>query len=197
MNATNNTTTTNNVTFTRYAGRWAIRVPRKSPLMTGDVVTVHRANGTTSIEVLGALCSAFRWGNVYEIGTLDDNTHAIIAPALDDSVADALRNDVPDNMTNVPRCDDPKPANVPTTRYHIKTDELVYNDLSRTFVAEISDLAAMHNHVWGETINVLNPKTGNVVAFNYVRTDRDREGDVTAWEYHHDPLGLRLVIIND
>jgi hypothetical protein len=44
---------------------------------------------------------------------------------------------------------------------------------------------------------MISAKTGAIATFAYRRVDRDAEGEVTAWEYACDALGLRLHVLND
>ena len=78
---------------------------------------------------------------------------------------------------------------------HINTDRFNYRD--GTFTAMISD---MGNFVVSE-FQLISQRTGKAVAMIGVAQHKDREGDITHWEYKpRDPSESRfknLIIFND
>jgi hypothetical protein len=163
--------------YAKYDNQWCVRVPHASA-RTGDAVTVHKRDGTTRVEVLAArLETNYKYGDVYAIADVKDDTHAVVANAL----AENDRRD--DTVIDEQRADDAIPSQLFT-----------YDPNTRTFVAEASDL---QEYAYGDVIRVRSAKTGNVATFDYRRRDLDSEGEVIAWEYACDDLGLRLHVLND
>jgi hypothetical protein len=78
------------------------------------------------------------------------------------------------------------------------------------FVCEASDLKGIWNgdkQIYDDAcdvgIAIRSARTGAVVKFYHAETFKDREGDVTHWEYHSTAdharhlLGLKVIIFND
>lgn len=65
---------------------------------------------------------------------------------------------------------------------------------TQTLSAEISTLQL---GTLPKSLIIANKKSGQSREFNYVRTEKDREGDVQAWHYQGNNHPLKLIIWND
>lgn len=65
---------------------------------------------------------------------------------------------------------------------------------TQTLTAEISSLGLV---TLPTQMEVTNNKSKQFRKFKYVRTEKDREGDIQAWHYVGDGHPLKLIIWND
>ncbi len=188
-------TQTTYATFTKLRDNsWGVRVnlnegPKVGP---GDLVTVQKRDGSEKTVMVAAVVYYFHGyrGNDrgYQLCTtqpVGDNTHQLIAP------------DMPAN-------DEPAPGAPPAHHCEsgdtvpvIPTNRFGYHAPTRCFTAEISDLGDL---IPGPVARLFleSHVTGNDVLFTHHRTDKDRDGDVLAWEYlSSGSTGMKLTIYND
>lgn len=76
----------------------------------------------------------------------------------------------------------------------IGTELFSYDGKTSTFAAEISGMGLP---AVPKTLRVKSQWTGRVLVFRLARTVRDRDNDVTFWEYKSLTGGLSLVLFND
>ena len=79
----------------------------------------------------------------------------------------------------------------------VPSGRLSYNAASRTFSRFASDLTDILGRVPPVEFLVRSARTGRIAGFRLRRVDRDREGDIQAWEYANDSLGLKITLFND
>lgn len=74
----------------------------------------------------------------------------------------------------------------------IPTERLHWDAKTRTFTAEASELGPL-----GRLVLLRSARTGAVEEFTWCHTEKDRECDVTYWEYESHRTGCRLRVYND
>ena len=72
-----------------------------------------------------------------------------------------------------------------------------YDPATRTFSQEASTLSDALGRCPPPSFRMRSARTGAVVVFQCIRVDRDREGDVRAWEYANNQHGVKATIWND
>ncbi len=83
-----------------------------------------------------------------------------------------------------------------TTIPMIDSKRLFYTAKTRTFTAEASDFRDVFTRVPG-MMDVRSERTKATRRFTMIGATRDREGDITHWEYRDRDRTMQLIIFND
>lgn len=159
---------------------WGIRLERtalNSTVMSGDDVLVRTRAGAIKTVTLGDLLNTNR---VYRLFAIAPDAPPAPSPESEQNSVDDARAAE----------SDPSPSG------EIPTDRLHYDVPTRTFTGELSALCGLLSEMG--RIGVRSVRTGKVVQFVLARTDRNRDSEITAYEYLSEGnTGFKLVILND
>jgi hypothetical protein len=79
----------------------------------------------------------------------------------------------------------------------LSTKLFTWDSKSKSFSAEVSTITKGGSAPLPKGITLKNPRTGGWCHFVYVATDKDKEGDVTAFRFASVSPKLTLVLFND